>query len=375
LEQLIEQVRARLARNAYANEAQVSMQIVLPTLRALGWDDSDPGEVIPEYASGRGRVDFALCSGPRRATVFIEVKGVGRSVEGDRQLFEYAFHEGVPLCLLTDGRDWSFYLPSAQGSYDDRRVYRLLIDERPAAECSRVLNRYLARDRVRSGLAYEDAQRDYRDAAKRRDATRALPQAWTELLSIPDELIVELLADRAEALCGVRPGEDELRAFLRTKADGSLVPASQRPKPPAPAVPTSMPLARPEPSPVLPGTVEPARSGRGIGYTLLGQQHTAPNANSALVAVLTTLCARDPSRIPLLADAVRGRSRNHIAQSTPEIYPARPDLARAAEIGPGWLVGLNISNRHKRVILIAACEVFGLVWGSDLQIELPNENA
>ena len=350
------------------------MQIVLPTLRALGWDDSDPGEVVPEYTSGRGRVDFALCSAPRRATVFIEVKGVGRSVEGDRQLFEYAFHEGVPLCLLTDGRDWSFYLPSAQGSYDDRRVYRLLIDERPAAECSRVLNRYLARDRVHSGLAYEDAQRDYRDAAKRRDATRALPQAWTELLATPDELIAELLADRAEALCGVRPGEAEIIVFLRARSDGPPTANVPRNKPPT-ASPPLVQSAASEPALVALERIRTTRPGRGIAYTLLGEPYSALNANAALVAILTTLSARDPSRLPSLAEAVRGSSRNHIARSPAEIYPARPDLARAAEVAPGWFVGLNISNRHKRVILITACEVFGLTWGSDLQIELPNQNA
>lgn len=85
----------------------VSLSILLPILRALGWDDSDPDQVIPEYAKAGRRVDFALCGSPGRPSLFVEVKGVGRAVEGDRQLFEYAFHEGIPLCLLTDGREWS----------------------------------------------------------------------------------------------------------------------------------------------------------------------------------------------------------------------------------------------------------------------------
>ena len=101
---------------------------------------------MPEFSIQRGRVDFALFGLGHKPAVFIEVKQVGRAVEGDRQLFEYAFHQGVPLCVLTDGREWSFYLPGAQGSYEDRRVYRLQLDDRDPGECERVLTPYLARD-------------------------------------------------------------------------------------------------------------------------------------------------------------------------------------------------------------------------------------
>ena len=114
-----------------------------------------------------------------RPSVFIEVKGVGRSLEGDKQLFEYAFHEGVPLCVLTDGREWSFYLPSGQGTYEDRRVYRLQIDDRAPEDSESSLQRYLSRDRVRSGAAFEAALQDYRDAAAKREAARVIPAAWS----------------------------------------------------------------------------------------------------------------------------------------------------------------------------------------------------
>jgi predicted type IV restriction endonuclease len=165
---LIERIRERLAQGAYVNEAAISHGVVTPILNALGWDSADPTQIVPEYALPGGRVDFALFGLGHRPGVFIEVKGIGRAMDGDRQLFEYAFHKGVPLCVLTDGREWSFYVPGGQGSYEDRRVYRLQLDDREPEECSRVLNRYLARDRVRDHSAFEDAQSDYRDAAGHR---------------------------------------------------------------------------------------------------------------------------------------------------------------------------------------------------------------
>lgn len=339
MEQLLERIQDRLAVGAFANEAAVSIGVIVPILTALGWDSSDPDQFLPEYSSGRGRVDFALCAIPRRPAVFVEVKSVGRSGEGDRQLFEYAFHEGVPLCVLSDGREWSFYLPSGQGSYEDRRVYRLQLNERSVDECARIFERYLRFDRVKSGQAFEDAQKDYRDAAARREAARSLPKAWQDLTTEPEELLIELLSDRAEALCGFRPTREEALRFL----SALQMEAHQ---------PMRSPQRRDAqvPSAAFPGPkvqVHPEATRRQVTYSVFGDVRTAPNANVAFVDVLRELAKRAPDRLPALADAARGRSRNHVARSVEEIYPARPDLARAIEIAPGWLVGLNIANREK----------------------------
>jgi hypothetical protein len=342
MEELIGKIRSRLTDGAYINEASVSHGVVTPILRALGWDDTDPAQVVPEYASGRGRVDFALCASARRPSVFVEVKGVGRSVEGDRQLFEYAFHEGVPLCLLTDGRDWSFYLPGGQGSYDDRRVYRLQINERSPTECADVFKRYLSRERVKSGAAYQDALLDYRDASNRREASRALPRAWGELVSEPEELLIELLSERAEKLCGFRPDQKEVLEFL-----GGLLPKAtevlggpQRNMNKV-QIETSDGFAIQKIKPARASVMSIARQ---VKYTLFGKSYVAANGNTALVEIFRSLGAQFPDKIESLAQAVRGSTRNHIARTVEEIYPARPDLARAAEFAPGWLVGLNIAN-------------------------------
>ena len=371
--ELITRVRARLANGSYANEAGISHGVVSPLLNALGWDSSDPEQLVPEFSSGKGRVDFALMGLGRRPGVFIEVKNVGRAVDGDRQLFEYAFHEGVPLCVLTDGREWSFYLPGAQGSYEDRRVYRLQLDDRDPSECESVLVRYLSRDRVRSGAAYEDAQRDYRDAAGKREASTALPRAWATLLAEPEELLLELVADKAEALCGFRPVAADVLRFLKGLGAGSAMPSMARPTKIEPQATSAHPSPPRAIAAVSSATAtRPIAAPRSITYRLFGEERSAVNGNDALVTILGALCSRDPGKLPELAKAVEGRSRNHIAQSADEIYPSRPDLARAAEFHRGWLVGLNISNREKMGIVRAACTVYGLTMPDDIDISLPN---
>ena len=147
----IENVRELLRRGEFMSEAAVSQGILLPALHELGWPVFNTSIVVPEFSLEGRRVDYALCHPPSRPSVFVEVKKVGHSDGADRQLFEYAFHLGVPMAILTDGQEWSFYLPGEQGRYDERRVYKLDLLERNIEESVDRLEKYLGYERVRSG--------------------------------------------------------------------------------------------------------------------------------------------------------------------------------------------------------------------------------
>ena len=126
----------------------------------LGWKVFDPDIVRREYTVDRRRVDYALFANSNADTpaAFIEVKAPNATADGERQLFEYAFHQGVPLAILVDDREWSFFLPGEQGSYTDRRVHKLDLLEREAEDAASILERYLRFDRIKNGDAIRDAQ-------------------------------------------------------------------------------------------------------------------------------------------------------------------------------------------------------------------------
>ena len=113
LKEHIDEIGAGLETGQYGNEAAVSQGIVLRLLDALAWPRYNIQVIIPEYSVGGRRVDFALCHPPSKPIVFIEVKQVGNIEGAEQQLFEYAFHEGVPIAILTDGRVWRFFHPTA----------------------------------------------------------------------------------------------------------------------------------------------------------------------------------------------------------------------------------------------------------------------
>lgn len=361
LPDLIANIRHRLTESAYPNEAAVSVSVVLPVLRSLGWDDSDPAQISPEYTVPNGKVDFALFGNGRNPAIFVEVKHTGKTSMGDKQVFEYAYHKGVPICLLTDGKEWSFYYPPGEGEYSERRVRKINFVQRDVGDIVDILTRYLHRERVRTGAARDAVDLDFRDLRARREAERSIPKAWASLVDTPEELLIELLQEQTESMSGVRPSSSAILEYLRAlrqdasrpveKASGRVsrleAPTQQAPRPDAP-------------------------SNRKVEFELFGQVHAAKNAARALVTILNRLAERHPDRITDIAARAQGRSRNHIARTPEEIYPKRPDLARAEEFFDGWLVGLNISNRDKMRIIRGACEAAGLKFGKDVVIDLPN---
>lgn len=360
-------IQQNIQARKYSSEAAVREAIVVPILSALGWTTMDPDIVRREYQIENRRVDYALVAVGTSPSVFIEVKAAGQIAGGDRQLFEYAFHQGVPIAILTDGTEWSFYVPGERGSYDERRVYKLDLLEREKEKACEILRRYLEFDRVRSGAAIEAAQGDYRSAAKKREAERSIPEAWRNIIDEPDELLMELLAEKAENICGFRPSVEQIENFIVE----TLI--QHKPVLPTPSGPQGPKVGtRNVPLPVGVARISQPVA-RKIAYQLFGRTYSARNSKVALVEILTEMKKRDSDFYEKLSRKVQGTRRNHIARRKEEVYPERPDLAdKAIEISPGWWLGINIANREKKRILLRACEVLDIEFGKDLIIDFPN---
>lgn len=353
----------RINKNSYRNETDVREAIVNRVLHELGGDIYDPLAVRREYTVDKRRVDYALFTSTSAAAVFIEVKAPNSADDGDRQLFEYAFHQGTPFAVLVNGREWSFYLPAEQGNYSERRVQKLDLLERDPTNSARVLERYLKFDRVRDGSAHSDARADYQSAARQREAEKTIPRAWQDLISQPDELLIDLIAEKVVSLIGFRPTDEQIEAFLLAPSA-----ATARSFPAEPAVP----FRRVEHSPE---TTKPLGS-RKVSFEFLGQKYKEQDAISALIFVLQNLAKRNSGFLDRFAKQAPGRTRNHIAKTRSEVYPGKPELETyTTEIVPGWWLGTNISNRDKDRLAKIACDVCGLKFGKDLIIEFPNATA
>lgn len=362
LEATLADIVARLRQGRFPNEQAISQGIVLRLLQELGWDTWDTAVVWPEYQTGQGRADFALCYPPSKPALFIEVKQPGKAEDAVRQALQYAFDAGATFVILTDGNTWSFYLPTEQGTYGDRRVYKLDLFERTPAEAPETLTRYLACARVESGEALETAREEYRSRSRRSQARAAIPEAWRELVEKGNEDLVELLASAVESKAGVPPDNDDVAEFLAGLGKPVTVEAPRG----GVFKRTSLTPDRQEAQRV---TGETLRSGT---LALRGKEYRYNNAKDAMVIVLRELAKGDPSfleRCSQHPDA-QGRKRRYIARTPQELYPDREDLRDMHESLPGgWLVATNLNNVLKKTIIGLAAESAGLSFGKEVTVE------
>jgi len=348
----IERITTKLKEGLYTNEAAVSQGIILPVLNSLGWPVFDTSIVCPEYTLENRRVDYALCHPANKPKVFLEVKRVGLANGADRQLFEYAFHQGVQIAVLSDGVEWSIYLPAQPGRYDERRVYKLDLLERKIEESCDRLTRYLEYSRICSGSALEAARLDYEDVARDREIESNLPKAWKALLREKDESLLEILAVKVEDLCGYKPDLDICGQFL-SNIDSM----------PTPRQVTATQISKP--SPVKHTSYHaPERRFNQTGYfdfKYKGQLQQAGSAVEAMVLLFQLIGKDKPDFYNKFASRKHGRKRRYLARTALELYPDRPDLANSysVEIAPNWWMSTNHSRSTIQKIIYLALEVAG----------------
>ncbi len=349
----IEKVRHGLREGKFTSEAAVSQGILLPALHALGWPVFDTSIVIPEFSVEGRRVDYALCHPENRPSVFIEVKKVGLSEGADRQLFEYAFHLGVPMAILTDGQEWSFYLPGEQGRYDERRVYKLDLLERDVSEAKSRLNKYLSYGNVCSGAALKAARSDYQNVARVRIIETHLPKAWEGLLKDQDSLLLDLLAEKVEDLCGYKPDLDACSQFLEMQIHNNKKLDKFEPE--------RKPLKRQQKSFSPTTTVISNRTTDNFTFTFKGNGFSARSARDVMTQLFQLLFQEDSGFFERFASRKHGKKRRYLARDKGDLYPGRPDLGEqhSIEVVPGWWLGTNYSRRNIQDIIELALEVAG----------------
>jgi hypothetical protein len=358
----IRKIREGLREGRFTSEAAVSQGILLPTLHELGWPVFNTSIVVPEYTVEGRRVDYALCHPPNKPYVFIEVKKVGLSEGADKQLFEYAFHLGVPIAILTDGQEWSFYLPGEQGHYDERRVYKLDLLERDISEAENRLQAYLSYKNVCSGKALESARSDYKNVARTRIIESNIPKAWKLLLRDHDSLLLDLLAEKVEDLCGYKPDLDVCSSFLTNQVVSGSYIQEDRTENKHPVRQSTTSISH---------STESYKKNKCF-FIFNGKETKGRSARDVMTQLFKLLHQEDSSFLERFVSRKHGKKRRYLSRDKYELYPGRPDLAdqHSIEIVSGWWLGTNYSRRNIQDIINLALEVAGPSLSSSIKVNV-----
>ena len=211
--QAVAQIRNTVSLSVL-DESATKQGVVLRLLSLAGWDTFDISQVVPEYTVGTRRVDYALRPGSPNA-VFIEVKRPGENLERhQQQLLEYCFQEGVKLAVLTNGRTWWLYLPLQAGSWEQRRFLTIDLEVQEPSVVERRFLECLSPERVGSGQAIGDAEALVASQQRAEIIGKTIAAAWTQIVETPDELLVELISETTERICGFKPEPELVEQFL-----------------------------------------------------------------------------------------------------------------------------------------------------------------
>ena len=292
--------------------SSVRLGVALRLLNAAGWDVFDLSQVMPDYPTGNGRVDFALMVSPSRGSggpaaprMLVEVKPFGENLDSgrhERRMVAQCARVGAPLAALTNGRRWLllFQAPDYQGN--GHRFCEVDLAENPEAAAEE-LHRYLSRDRVASGQAARSAERTLRDQTRDNVTRQAVLDGWRQVVLGLQDGLVELIATAAEQRTGYRPEVRQVRRVL-TESRAELLPLAE-------------------------GQAGPANAGGGssrrrpASFTFLSETQSVSSWPDLLIRVCLLMRRQHLEDFEKVLE-IRGRKRPYFSRSAEDLNVPKP---------------------------------------------------
>ena len=365
LEEVIQDIRMSL-EEGFPNEAAVSQGAVLPILQACGWSTHKTDEVCPEYSTqDNQRVDYALLRGGK-PLIFIEVKyrlDNDRSLDkGSEQVLKYAYDEGVPVAVLTDGDAWRFYWPAAtERRYADRLAQAIQLTRTEPAEAATILRKYLQKSPdISSTRLRKTIEEDFH--------LNKLHALLEEIFQNPTDELVELI-ERIAKQRDIDVGKEQIRAFwpqwLKKYKPSDSSPSTST----MPSNTTSTPHASGAP----PLSSPPA----GLGYYYKGTFYPASVKSDIYFEIISRLIQDYPHFADQFSKESVGNERSYLFRKSEkdqlpeemrEYYERNSKQYR--EIEQDWLVLANLNDDNKRRKLKQAAEIAGLPFDDERGIKV-----
>jgi hypothetical protein len=217
------------------DEASTKQAVVLRLLSFLGWDIFNVEEVYPDYAVGTATVSYALQT-KNSNKIFIEVKKAQKKLDDhQKDLVNIGTRDGANLVILTNGITWWFYLIAATGSWQQKLFYKIdIVKQKPDAFVGQLIN-LLDKEKVANGQSLKAAKTIFQEK-KQKLAADFLPEAWNQILSRPNKILVELLSETTEKLCRYKVDSKIVEEFLHKRMDNWLIKDKTRSGAPPPSI-------------------------------------------------------------------------------------------------------------------------------------------
>ena len=337
------------AAGTNVNEADAKAAFITPILSELGWRGLSRVRFEYSVAQGQMRLDYALLGSSGKPLALIEAKAPREDLNPHvAQVLNYAFHEGVDICVLTTGARWWLYLPREKGNPEDRRFAEIDLRSDDAAAVSETFQSCLEYEALTSGAA-ERRAKEMLDAQQiEQRMLGEIPRAWRRLLAGPNEMLVELVQEEVQDSFGARPTHDQVMSFLATVVTQPAFESAE------PANTGTQQLTRPTSSTRTrdAGRVSArpkARRANVVALLMWGQRYPVGNQRQAFTLAVDLIYQRHPHGFGKVVDSVTG-----VRYGSPDglLQPYR--IA-----GSDYYVDTNLSFPNKQKRLEQLLSAFG----------------
>ena len=204
--------RAQDRIHLIVNEEGSKHALVLPFLTELGYDISDPSQVVPEFTADVGirkgeKADYAICR-DGSPIILVECKSAKSSLtsEDTSQLFRYFTTTDARFGILTNGISYRFYTDlEAPNKMDGRPFLKFDLFDFAARDVENL------RPFVKDSFSLRYALRAASDIKYTTDIKRFLSNQTNK----PDEDFVSYVRDRVCSTSATKPDQGQFMRILR----------------------------------------------------------------------------------------------------------------------------------------------------------------
>jgi len=204
LKNLVEKIEKLKAKGI--NEAATKEYLIRPFFEILGWDFSNPDEVVPENTDVTGkRPDYSFYINGK-IKMLLEAKSIDNQLNDVKMITEkmnYCSNAQVPFLIITNGILYNVYYSELKGKSHEKLLFDLQLDEKIDEE-------------IISKLKRESFERD--DLLRYAQNTFILSNikgAFELLLQDPSKKFLTILNEKMKELIGHTFGDNEIKDALQ----------------------------------------------------------------------------------------------------------------------------------------------------------------
>ncbi|MBN2571660.1 MAG: type I restriction enzyme HsdR N-terminal domain-containing protein [Ignavibacteriales bacterium] len=188
------------------NEAQTKEWLIKPFFETLGWDFSNPEEVVPEDDDSTGKKpDYGFYFN-KKVKFFVEAKSINTNIDDQRIVSDklnYCNNANVPFLIITNGVDYRIYYIGLKGTAKDRILLEFTLTEDIDED---IVNK-LSKDSIEKDTLFI--------YAKNISVFSNVKSALEKIFQKPSKKIIDTINEGIKSALGHKFGDDDIRDALK----------------------------------------------------------------------------------------------------------------------------------------------------------------